>query len=241
MNYLLRLFAFLLVAGCTTLGVNDRAAAPPNTAEPQPFRICIYKDVRISDGRVQNIIGAMRDEFMPYGIQVEIPWIRDWQRPSFFMNGILQDIGNRPLESPCDRIFGIVGRDFRDFLWGSIMPEVLGVIDSKTLAKGYCVGEWGSLNQALGFKSPEDLAVHEVYHLLGCGHGWSIQPCLERIGEIAEAAQENRKRGEDFFPSRNLDGRFFWTRAEVDNMLGLQVEVAPKQVSIIPSPTGSVQ
>jgi hypothetical protein len=214
--------------------VEKKAIRPLDRAEPQPFRICIYKDVSIADERVRDIVAAMRDEFAPFGIRIDVPWVRDWRRPSFFMKGILQDIGNRPLESPCDRIFGIVGRDMKDFVWGIFMPEVLGVVDTKTLAKGYSVGEWGSLNHALTFRNPEELAVHEVYHLLGCAHGLSTQPCGDQIDEIVERARENRQRGEDFFPSRGLDGRYFRTRSEVDSYLGLKVVAEPERVSLSP-------
>jgi hypothetical protein len=122
------------------------------------------------------------------------------------MKGILQEVSAHPLECPCDRLVFFVGRGFRDFLWGMVMPEVLGAVEDTTLTKGYAVAEWGSLRQVLSLLSPEDISVHEFYHLLGCGHGLSATPCYERIAQIKWAARTNRETGRDFFSAMKLSG-----------------------------------
>lgn len=215
----------LLIGGCTTIGITDQAAVNRGYfGEPEIFRVCIYRDVSVPEQRVEEIIGAINGELALHGLKVEVPWIRDWERPAFQMEGILKDIAARPLDPPCDRLFAIVGRDIRDFVWGMILPEVMGAVEDATLTKGYAVGEWGSLNQVLSLKSPEDTAVHEAYHLLGCGHGLFADDCYKQVAGIRRLAQQKRREGQDFFPAMNLTGRIFWTRAEVDNVLRAALE-----------------
>jgi hypothetical protein len=217
----------LSMAGCTSIGIGDKSALNRDSvSEPEVLRICIYKDVAVPDQRAEEIIGAITGEFALHGLQIEVPWIRPWQRPAFEMDGIIKDISTRPLESPCDRLFGVVGRDYRDFMWGLLMPEILGAVEDATLTKGYTVGEWGSLNQVLSFKSPAETAVHEAYHLLGCKHGLFANSCYKQVQDIRKVAQYNRQQGQDFFPAVNLNGRIFWTRADVDSFLGVDQRTA---------------
>ena len=210
----------LLLAGCTTIGIADQEALKSGyIGQPEIFRICIYKDVNVPDQPVEEIIGGISEELAPLGLRVQVPWVKTWQRPAFAMEGILRDIAARPLDSPCDRLFAIVGRDYRDFMWGIILPEVLGAVEDETLTKGYAVGEWGSLNQVVSLGSPKDIAVHEAYHLLGCKHGLFASACYTQVAGIRRIAQQNRQQGQDFFPAMTLKGRIFWTRAEVDSFL----------------------
>ena len=211
-----------LSAGCTTIGIGthaDRSVGYSGATES--LRLCIYKDSSVSDASVDEIIGAVREEFSSFGLRVEVPWIRKWDRPAFEMQGILGDIAAKPLECPCDRLFAIVGRDARDFVWGLMLPEVLGAVEDTTLTKGYAVGSVGSLNQVLSFQSPTDIAVHEAYHLLGCKHGLFADSCHHQVASIRRVAQYNREQGHDFFPAMSLSGRIFWTRDEVDRTLGI--------------------
>ena len=211
-----------LSAGCTTIGIGTHAERSVGyTGATEALRLCIYKDSSVSDASVNEIIGAVREEFSSFGLRVEVPWIRKWDRPAFEMQGILGDIAARPLECPCDRLFAIVGRDGRDFVWGLMLPEVLGAVEDTTLTKGYAVGSVGSLNQVLSFQSPTDIAVHEAYHLLGCKHGLLADSCYHQVASIRKVAQYNREQGQDFFPAMSLSGRIFWTRDEVDKTLGI--------------------
>jgi hypothetical protein len=222
----------LSMAGCTTIGIGDKSGLDRgNMGQPEILRICIYKDVGVPDQRVDEIIGAIAGEFALHGLRIEVPWIRPWQRPAFEVEGIMKDIASRPLECPCDRLFGVVGRDYKDFVWGLVMPEILGAVEDATLTKGYAVGEWGSLNQVLSFKSPAETAVHEAYHLLGCKHGLFASSCYKQVEGIRKVAKYNRQQGQDFFPAMNLKGRIFWTRADVDNFLGVDQRTANYSLS----------
>lgn len=190
------------------------------TDEPQALRICVYQDADVYDERVGEMMGAISERLAPLGIRVEVPWIRPWKRHAFALEGIVKDVAMHPLECPCDRILAIAGRDFGDFLWGILMPEYFGAVENVTFTKGYAVGAWGSLNQVLSMESPTEIAVHEAFHFLGCGHELTADRCRAQVARLLRAARENRAEGQDFFPSMSLDGRIQRTRAEVDRLLG---------------------
>ena len=212
-----------LLSGCTTIGIHDMDAVKNDDFSTiETFRICIYKDVEVSDKRAQEIIAAITEEFAPFGVRIEIPWIQPWSRPGFTWKEIMNDVTFRPLETPCDRIFVLVGRNFKDFLWGIVMPEMQGAVETNTMTKGFAVAELGSINQLLTLKSPSDIAAHEVYHLLGCGHGCLANSCYDQIVRIKIAARKNREVGRNFFPAMNLNGQVFWTRNETNKRFGLE-------------------
>lgn len=200
---------------------NPTALRNRDFGQAEALRICIYKDVNLSDKSVEDMVSAIGEEFASFGLRVEVPWIQAWPRPAFAMEGIIRDIAARPLESPCDRLFALVGRNYKDFLWGIVMPEVLGAIEDITMSKGYVVAVWGSFNQVLSLQSPAQVAVHEAYHLLGCGHGLLANPCYDQIVRIKRAARNNRQKGQDFFPAMTSSGKILWTRGEVDRLLGV--------------------
>lgn len=182
----------------------------------------MYRDVGVSEERTQAILSAIREEFAPMGLHVQTPWIRDWQRPAFSQKGITRDVAHRPLEAPCDRILALVGRDARDFVWGVLMPEILGAVETRTNTKGFVVAEVGSLNQVLTFASPQDAAVHEFYHMLGCRHSLDKEETYAQVGRIKQLAALNRRQGRDFFPAMSEKGRVYTTRAAVDRRFGIR-------------------
>lgn len=181
----------------------------------------MYRDVGVSDETTQTILAAIREEFAPMGLHVTTPWIREWERPAFSQKGITRDVARRPLTAPCDRILALVGRDARDFLWGALMPEILGAVETRTNSKGYVVAEVGSLNQVLTFQSPSGAAVHEFYHLLGCHHGIDRDDAYRQVGRIKQLAARNRLQGRDFFPAMSEKGRVYTLRADVDRRFGI--------------------
>jgi hypothetical protein len=167
------------------------------------------------------------------GLKVEVPWVREWQRPAFAQEGITQDVVHRRLEAPCDRLLALVGRDARDFVWGALMPEILGAVETRTNTKGYVVAETGSLNQVLSFSGPADGAVHEFYHLLGCEHSLSRAKAYAQVAYIKRLAAESRSRGNTFFPAVSQSGRIYLTRAAVDRRFGIaHPEPGPKEATL---------
>jgi hypothetical protein len=181
----------------------------------------VYRDVGVSDATTQTILAAIREEFAPMGLHVTTPWIRAWERPAFSQKGITRDVARRPLTAPCDRILALVGRDARDFLWGALMPEILGAVETRTNSKGYVVAEVGSLNQVLAFQSPSGAAVHEFYHLLGCHHGIDKEDAYRQVRHIKQLAVRNHLQGRDFFPAMSEKGRVYTSRADVDRRFGI--------------------
>jgi hypothetical protein len=225
-----RIFLFLSagliligLAGCTRMGPSGvlPKAADLNPGPDVAVRVCMYQDVNVSDRQAAGIIAAIQKEFAPYGLIVHVPVVKPWRRPSFQVDGILRDIASRPLDPHVDRIFALVGRDVRDFLWGAVLPEVLGAVETRTHTKGFVVAEMGSLNQLLSFRSPAAAAVHEFYHLLGCAHGDDSQAIAAKIAHLKRLAVENRQSGRDFFPGIGSQGRIYLSRRAVDRQFGL--------------------
>jgi hypothetical protein len=198
--------ALLLMSGCTSIGRHNKAAYDKiDFGAQEDLRICIYTEDQVSEERIEEIVTALRDEFQNYQINVKIPWIRSTESHAFFGQDILEHAVALPLESPCDRVLLLTNRDLGDFMWGMLLPEMVGAVDTVTRTRGYVAAEYGSLNQLL-FASPSDTAVHEVYHMLGCDHGACMDSCYEKIHSIKKAAMKNRLRGKNFFPGINSNG-----------------------------------
>jgi hypothetical protein len=209
-----------ILFGCTTVGIPDKAAMENiNFGPPEKLRLCIYKDVTISDKQAEEIIAALQTEFSQFGLEIEVPWVKPWKRPAFTGDEILNNFVSCPLESPCDRLLALVGRSFGDFLWGLIMPEVHGAVEDVSMTKGFTVAEIGSLNQILTMGSAARLANHETYHLLGCDHDLDAKPCYEKIAQIKKIARKSRLAGRDFFPSVGQDQMVLMSRIDVEKKL----------------------
>jgi hypothetical protein len=121
-------------------------------------------------------------EFAPYGIQIVVPWQHAWTRAGFTHSSLFDDVARRDLEPPCDRLVALVDRNAGDFLWGLLMPEILGEVDEATRTRGYIVATTGSVNQLL--EPPSQATVHEFYHLLGCPHALSLSRCYHLIAAL---------------------------------------------------------
>ncbi len=212
--------------GCTSIGPTG---VPPEVSDidlgPKvELRLCVYKDEDVSAERADSIIAAIRKEFAQYGLDIKVAAIKAWQRPGFMHRDILRDIARRPLDPPFDRTLALVGRDLRDFMWGTLLPEVYGAVETWTHTKGYVVAEMGSLNQLLTFQSPHQAAVHEFYHMLGVEHMDGERIICEKIARLKRLAVENRLSGRDFFPGISRSGKLYLSRAAVDRRFGVPVK-----------------
>ena len=212
------MIAALLVSGCTTVGMHDPKALKANDfGEPEEIQFCILTDDGVTEDDARRLMAEVDKEFSLYGLQVKIPWVRPWARPALFGEGIIRDALSKPLEAPCDRLLVLVGRNFGDFLFGLLGVEMLGAVDTLSYTRGYVVAKRSSLNQV--FMSPAEVAVHEAYHFLGCGHGVSLSDCYARIRELKRIHDANEARGNDFFPSVSSQGKPLTSRREADTWI----------------------
>ena len=210
----------LLFFSCTTVGIPDKEAIQNiDFGPPEELRICIYKDITISDKQAADIITALQQEFSHFGLIIEVPWIKSWERPAYTGNEIMKNFVACPLDAPCDRLLALVGRNVKDFLWGMVMPEIHGAVEDVSMTKGFVVAEIGSVNQVMSMSSANRIAIHETYHLLGCEHSVDAKPCYEKIKLVKKIARRNRMEGNDFFPSIPLDMQILFSRSEVEKKL----------------------
>lgn len=213
------ILCFILFS-CTTVGITDKETIENiDFGPPEILRICIYKDVNVSEQQADEIIAALRQEFSQFGLEIEVPWVKPWKRPAFAADEILNDFACCPLESPCDRLLALVGRNFKDFLWGIVMPEIHGAVEVVSMTKGFVVAEIGSFNQLVSMNNAARIAIHETYHLLGCDHSFDAKPCYEKIKAVKKVAKRNRLAGRDFFPSVPLNQHVLISRIDVEKKL----------------------
>ena len=209
-----------LFFGCTTVGIPDKQAIQNiDFGPPEKLRICMYKDTNISEQQAADIITALQQEFSHFGLIIEVPWVKPWERPAYTGNEIMKNFAACPLEAPCDRLLALVGRNVTDFLWGMVMPEIHGAVENVSMTKGFVVAEIGSVNQVMSMSSANRIAIHETYHLLGCDHSLDAKPCYEKIKLVKKIARRNRTDGNDFFPSIPLDKQILFSRSEVEKKL----------------------
>lgn len=226
LNTLLCPLVALLLAACTSLGRPDEAALAQTDFGPEEtLSVCVLLDEpKITQQSVAPIIASMSQELAKYKIKIEVPWYRSWHRPSGRGMAIIEALAAERLAPPCDRLLALVGRNFGDFLIGTLFADELGSVDTVTSTRGYVAANVGTLNQV--FVSPEAAVVHEAYHLLGCQHDTSMDNCYARIDRLKEAAAENRANGHDFFPTFSRRGQLLMTRESVDvrEAMALKVE-----------------
>lgn len=215
-------FLFLLaISSCATIGLqNPGKFEAMDFGEPVTLRLCVLKDRDINQERVDELIGAISEEYGQYRIEVEVPWVKIWDRPGFWSKTIMYDVITIPLTDQCDRLFVFVSRNALDFLWGIIMPEYVGMVEGTTYTKGFAIAEWGSLNQLLPpFHGPKDVVIHESYHLLGCEHSLIMNECYDHIKHLKNVAIQSRAEGGDFFATITKEGKVLKTQNEVENEL----------------------
>ena len=221
------LAAASLATGCTTIGADTAERRLVDFGEPVTLEVCLLKHKDVAQDRVDLFIAAVNKEFDDFGIEITVPWIREWERPAFTVSGIMRDILSRDIEAPCDRVLALVDRHAGDFLWGLLLPEVLGAVDDLSHTRGYVVANFGSLNQA--FSSVEMTAVHEFYHLLGCGHGISKSKCCHDIAGL----KSSRPPESDFLPGVGQEGGYLLTREAANAVVrDYQAKEAVKKASV---------
>jgi hypothetical protein len=201
------------IGGCTTVGVNTRERTTIDYGPPVSLSVCVLRSPGVTPQRVDELVAAVNTEFAPYGIQIIVPWQHDWTRAGFTHTSLFDDVARRDLEPPCDRLVALVDRNAGDFLWGLLMPEILGEVDEATHTRGYIVATTGSVNQL--FEPPSQATVHEFYHLLGCPHALSLSKCYHSIAALKTHVDPAK----GFVPGIASDGGFLLTRTEANAIM----------------------
>lgn len=213
-----RLFygAFALLVACTSVGRHDESTlSATNFGPEQTIRMCVLYDP--SDITMENatwLLKVARDEFSRYNLRVEVPSYTPFLRPAGGGMAIIQDLAAQKLAPPCDRIMALVGHNWSDAVAGLLGVEVFGEVDTVTHTRGYIKADVASIAQI--FSPPEDVILHETYHLLGCAHDLSLSACYKRIIALKEANKLNRTAGRDFFPTYSRTGQIIYLRESVD-------------------------
>lgn len=210
---------------CTTIGAHDQnALSNINFGPPETVRICVLMDgSEISEVESSRLVQFIRNEFILYGIQVEVPWYRRWQRPAGGSTATLEDLAERRLQPPCDRLLALAGENTSDLIDAVLGVNVLGAVDTVTHTRGYVLCENTCVNQLIA--QPTVAIIHESYHLLGCGHDLSMTTCYERIRQLKIAARQNRENGNDFFPTFTRNGVLIFRREDVNRLESMALKV----------------
>lgn len=207
---------FLLMACATTIGRQDPQLVKKTDWGPRvTIRLCVLRDVTISEQRVRELVQAWQAEVQQYNLAIEVPWIQPWQRPAFMSPGIMQALDKILLEAPCDRLIAMVGRHAGDLLWSMLLtPEIFGAVDPEMPVRGYVVAEWSPSLDQLWVGGPQETMRHEGYHFLGCGHDNMLE-CYGRILKLKQCALSSRF---DFRPAVNEHGICLLTRGEINQL-----------------------
>ena len=206
--------------------------------QPEEVRFCVLLEEDISQDYAESLLLAWNtEEGQKYNLSLRPVSFEHHRRSGFTVNGIMEDLKRIPLRDNCDRIIFFVGRNIGDVLYGLAglavpLPEVLGAVNDETLTHGYVVASIGSLNQVLSevtFMSRERVAIHELYHFLGCGHSYTTMTgCYKQIQTLKETYRDLKSRGyyeqmgeEPFFPTHSLTNKaaLLTTRQQVNEVL----------------------
>lgn len=244
------LFAFALsvcllgTSGCliTSIGMeNPQARAEKDFGPPQSLKVCALLDDGISRDDAQQTLADEwnQGEASKYNLSVQLVSYSSLPRPAseFFHWQIARKLAMRQIPPQCDRVMYFVNRNALDALWSVPelygAPEILGEVDDFSMTKGYVVDRIASLNQVLMLPwfSPEKVARHEAYHMVGCGHDLVMNECYEHIAEAKWLAKRLDDAGcyqksgvKPFFPSFSNAGAgpIMLTREQAQGMLGLE-------------------
>ncbi|PJZ57718.1 hypothetical protein [Leptospira barantonii] len=209
----------LFAVSCTTVGFHrDGIRQEIDFGKEETLRLCVWKDVKVSDEELVELVGAWNEELEYYKITVLLSDIKDWERPGWTGMPIMDQVFSASLPKQCDRLLAVAGGKISDTafeLVGIFMAffgipsfQVLGAVENKTGTRGYILGQTRTISHWLAGGSKGTL-IHEGYHLLGCGHSFFLSDCYVQIRKVKELKRKNRETGALFFPSVDEEGNIF--------------------------------
>ena len=189
----------LVLSGCTTIGVRTDASRASAASVTMSVRVLSS----LSERQTNACLDKAKQELSSVGVNLETR-VEPYERPpGMLLPAVMNDIALMPLGDD-DRIFALLG---------GTPILIFGAVDNLTSTRGYARAGW-SFSHVINFMPPCSAVVHEMWHLLGCGHGLTMNSCYDRIAEMKSA----HKGG--FLPARNLDtGELILDPAEADERL----------------------
>lgn len=195
-HFLLAAIIGFIVVGCTTVGIHDPTVREQFrlAEEMRTVRLCAYLDDGITLQQVQTLLADAWDaDVEGVGIRWEIVDAGSWPRSGFTYFSLREAADSLPLLPHCDRAMLFLGRHFGDVLWGLAaivmpLPEVSGYVDDEAHLRGYVVATRATLLQVI-WMTPVSTLRHELYHMLGCGHGSNLAPCYPAIRALKAASR----------------------------------------------------
>jgi hypothetical protein len=202
------------LSACTTVGLHTGTRSKIDFGGPMVLQVCVLRAPGVSEQRANELMTVVSKELTLYNIEVFVPWTRPWTRSGFTAYAMFDDLGRRDIEPPCDRLLALVDRNVADVLWGlASLPEILGAVDEITHTHGMVVAV--AVTEAQLDITPEEAAVHEFYHMLGCPHALTLTKCYELIAKLKRHAAPEM----DFVPGISQTGELLYTREAVNEVL----------------------
>ena len=176
------------------------------------LRVCVLRPASVSDDRVQEIRDGLQRGADRHDIRVEIPWVREWSRSGFSTKDSLVALMGVPLEAPCDRLLGLIGRNAADFVANVAGFHAPMAFDSATSVRAVIVSNMDPINDAL--RSPGRNAEFVLQGFLGCRLRLDLfkEECARRVANL----RLNVDPQADFVPGVTKKQAFLTTRVAVE-------------------------
>lgn len=216
----------LAMTNCTLTGLRSNLEKSIDFGEWQELRFGVYKTDRVSEKKVEKIIGFMAEELEFYKINPTVKYIKTFTRDRYATGEVLDSgiINNPKIDDSCDRNLYLIGRKPFDNLWGILGPgENLAVVDSYTSTQVCLVANYG-LSLGQGLKGVGPTSKHEAKHLIGLGEHAFLNTTEMFASNVAVAKnlrEINIREGKgDFFPGRCLyTNEIIGTRGDANKRL----------------------
>ena len=193
--------------------------------------VCTWRDNGVSADEVRDWITNWNTKHSQEVMITLVPVDQgELSRSGFTHNEISTAFDQKvSLTKDCDRDMYFVGRNVGDFLYGVLavttlpLPETLGETDDVTLTHAFVVARRATVLNLVF--PPEDIAEHEIWHLLGCKQHHDWDRCYAQIAALKLERERLLEGGyfdeigePPFYPTwDNLSDRFIVSRAEVNS------------------------
>jgi hypothetical protein len=153
----------------------------------QSVRICGLLDGGITEAAARRLIDeAWNDtEAGALGLRMVLVSLNPWQRDGADIDTIFRNVRKLPVAPECDRVLAFLAPS-DDFV-----SELAGGV---SLTHGFVLATPESTRRFP--LTPIEVARHEIYHLVGCGHSPTMDECYRRIA----LAKSKRGGASAFFP-----------------------------------------